>query len=53
MNFKERCIQELDEGRLFENSGHRTRFKDQEWRQSNGVYFRAFQRFRIVSISLL
>lgn len=28
MNFKERCIQELDEGRLFENSGHRTRFKE-------------------------
>ncbi|NBH72906.1 hypothetical protein D3Z51_12895 [Clostridiaceae bacterium] len=28
MNFKERCISLLDEGRMFEDSGHRTRFKE-------------------------
>ena len=28
MGFKELCIQALDERRLFEDSGHRTRFKE-------------------------
>lgn len=28
MNFKERCILLLDEEHMFENSGHRTRFKE-------------------------
>lgn len=28
MKFKEKCMQELDEGGLFEDSGHRTRFKE-------------------------